>query len=72
MMFSLGSSNFLLTFVLLLCGTVVAKKESSNGQLQQENHNCPQWMYFSNDTQSCQCGPVIHEVISCVKDKISS
>ena len=37
MMFSLGSSNFLLTFVLLLCGTVVAKKESSNGQQQQEN-----------------------------------
>ena len=44
MMFSLGSSNFLLTFVLLFCGTVVAKKESSNGQLQQENHNCPQWI----------------------------
>ena len=67
MMFSLGSSNIILTFVLLLCGTVVAK-ESSNGQLQQENHNCPQWMYFSNATQSCQCGPTLHKTISCVKD----
>ena len=47
---------------------VVAKKESSNGQLQQENHNFPPWMYFSNDTQSCQCGPTLHKTISCVKD----
>ena len=67
MMFSLGSSNIILTFVLLLCGTVVAK-QSSNCQLQQENHNCPPWMYFSNVTQSFQCGPTLHKVISCVKD----
>ena len=43
-------------------------KESSNGQLQQENHNCPPWMYFSNATQSCQCGPTLHKTILCVKD----
>ena len=30
MMFSLGSSNIMLTLVLLLCGTILAK-ESSNG-----------------------------------------
>ena len=70
-MFSLGCSNWMLTFVLLLCGRVVAK-ESSNGQLQQEIHNCPPWMYFSNATQSCQCGPILHNMISCVKDGNSS
>ena len=68
MMFSLGCSNCMLTFVLLLCETVLAKEESSNGQLQQENHNYPPWMYFSNATQSCQCGPTLHKIISCVKD----
>ena len=70
-MFSLGCSNCMLTFVLLLCGTVLTK-ESSNGQLQQENRNCPPWMYFSNATQSCQCGPILHKMISCVKDGNSS
>ena len=67
MMFSLGCSNCMLTFVLLLCGSIVAKKESSNGQLQQENHNCLSWMYFSKATQSCQCGPALDNMISCVK-----
>ena len=67
MMFSLSSSNIMLTLVLLLCGTILAK-ESSNGQLQQENHDCPPWMYFNNATQSCQCGPTLHKTISCVKD----
>ena len=67
MMFSLGCSNCMLTFVLLLCGIVLAK-ESSNGQLQQENHNCRPWMYFSNATQSFQCGPILHHMISCLKD----
>ena len=57
----------MLTLVLLLCGTILAK-ESSNGQLQQENHNCQPWMYFNNATQSCQCGPTLHKTISCVKD----
>ena len=71
MMFSLGCSNCMLTFVLLLCG-IVLTKESSNGQLQQENRNCPPWMYFSNATQSCQCGPILHKMISCVKDGNSS
>ena len=71
MMFSLGNSNCLLTIVLLLCGTVLAKKESSNGQLQPAE-NCPTWTYFSNATQSCQCGPNIHQMTSCVKDGNSS
>ena len=70
-MFSLGNSNCLLTIVLLLCGTVLAKKESSNGQLQPAE-NCPTWTYFSNATQSCQCGPHIHQMTSCVKDGNSS
>ena len=71
MMFSLGNSNCLLTIVLLLYGTVLAKKESSNGQLQPAE-NCPTWTYFSNATQSCQCGPNIHQMISCFKDGNSS
>ena len=70
-MFSLGSSNCLLTIVLLLCGTVLAKKESSNGQLQSAE-NCPTWTYFSNATQSCQCGGSIRQMISCFKDGNSS
>ena len=70
-MFKLGNRNCLLTIVLLLCGTVLAKKESSNGQLQLAE-NCPTWTYFSNATQSCQCGPNIHQMASCVKDGNSS
>ena len=70
-MFSLGNSNCLLTIVLLLCGTVLAKKESSNGQLQPAE-NCPTWTYFNNATQNCQCGPNIHQMASCVKDGNSS
>ena len=35
-------------------------------------HNCPPWMYFSNATQSCQCGPTLHRVILCIKDGNSS
>ena len=62
----------MLTVVLLLCGTVLAKKESSNGQLQQENHDCPTWTYFSNASQSCQCGPHLHYMISCIQDGNSS
>ena len=69
-MFSLGNSNCLLTIVLLLCGTVLAKK-SSNGQLQSAE-NCWTWTYFSNATQSCQCGDNIHLMISCFKDGNSS
>ena len=65
MMFSLGCSHCMLTFVLLLCGTILAK-ESSNGQLQQENHNCRPWMYFSNATQRCQCGTIPDKTISCI------
>ena len=66
-MFKLGNRNCLLTIVLLLCGTVLAKKESSNDQLQPAE-NCPTWTYFSNATQSCQCGDNIHLMISCFKD----
>ena len=72
-MFKLGNRNCLLIIVLLLCGTVLAKKESSNGQLQPAE-NCPTWTYFSNATQSCQCGDNdnIHQMTSCVKDVNSS
>ena len=70
-MFKLGNRNCLLTIVLLLCGTVLAKKESSNGQLQPAE-NCPTWTYFSNATQSCQCGDNNNKMTSCVKDGNSS
>ena len=70
-MFKLGNRNCLLATVLLLCGTVLAKKESSNDQLQPAE-NFPTWTHFSNATQSCQCGPNIYQMASCVKDGNSS
>ena len=63
-MFSLGSSNCILAFVLVLCGTLIGQKESSDGQLQTKSHHCPTWTYFNN----CQCGTPVHNIISCVTD----
>ena len=55
----------MLVFVLVLSGALLGQEESSDGQLQTESYRCPTWTYFNNETNSCQCGPIIHRIILC-------
>ena len=61
-MFSVCSTNCRLVFVLVLCGALLGQEES---QLQAETQHCPTWTYFNNKTNSCQCGPIIHRIVTC-------
>ena len=70
-MFVLGRSYCGLVFVLLLCGSLLARlTESNNGQLPPESHTCSPWKHFNNKTKSCQCGSGLDGIILCSTDEV--
>ena len=54
-----------LAFLLVPWRAMLGQKESSDGELQIETQHCPTWTYFNSETHSCQCGDIIHHVVSC-------
>ena len=64
-MFSLCNSYCQIVFVLVFWRVLLGQEESSDGQLQTETQHCPTWTYCNSETHSCQCGDIIHHVVSC-------